>query len=163
MVKKFLCGLVAIIEAEKRMDKKRKKFLCGLLTILLIGGGCYLLKKTGMFERIRLPQHLTELLCGFDPVKPKDVADNTKPRDADIPMHSDDTACVPEDSATIESLHLMATKPGNIDAQYRLGLCYYEGRGVGKNQTEAVKWFRSAARLGHPDAQKKLRELGELW
>ena len=38
-------------------------------------------------------------------------------------------------------------------AQYVLGLCYAEGRGVPQDDTEAVKWFRKAADQGSAAAQ----------
>jgi len=34
---------------------------------------------------------------------------------------------------------------GNVEAQYNLGVIYAEGRGVAKDETEAVSWFRKAA------------------
>lgn len=38
-------------------------------------------------------------------------------------------------------------------AQNALGINYAVGRGVGKNYTEAVKWFRKAAEQGHVSSQ----------
>ena len=40
--------------------------------------------------------------------------------------------------------------------QCNLGLCYQTGRGVEKNQAEAVKWFIRAARQGDKTAQHNL-------
>jgi TPR repeat protein len=37
---------------------------------------------------------------------------------------------------------------GNADSQYNLGLCYANGLGIGKNLTEAVKWYQLAANQG---------------
>ncbi len=45
---------------------------------------------------------------------------------------------------------------GDPQAQYNLGLCYYEGRGVYQNMTSAVKWFRKAAEQGFAEAQMSL-------
>lgn len=47
----------------------------------------------------------------------------------------------------------MAAERGEADAQYRLGNCYAEGKGVEKNDAEAVKWYRKAAEQGNVDAQ----------
>jgi len=44
----------------------------------------------------------------------------------------------------------------NGDAQYLLGLCYTEGKGVPKDDAEAVKWYRMAAEQGHAQAQNNL-------
>ena len=41
-------------------------------------------------------------------------------------------------------------------AQYNLGLSYYKGDGIVKNEAEAVKWFRRAAEQGHVLAQYNL-------
>ena len=42
---------------------------------------------------------------------------------------------------------------GEAYAQYNLGLIYFKGEGVPKNDAEAVKWFRKAADQGHAKAQ----------
>ena len=44
-----------------------------------------------------------------------------------------------------------AAEQGYADAQFRLGMRYYSGRG--EDYTEAVKWFRKAAEQGYADAQ----------
>ena len=40
-----------------------------------------------------------------------------------------------------------------LDAQTKLGECYLDGTGVGKDEAEAVKWFRKAAEQGNASAQ----------
>ena len=50
-----------------------------------------------------------------------------------------------------------AAEQGNADAQYKLGVCYENGKGVPQNMVEALKWFRKAAEQGNADA---LYELG---
>jgi len=42
---------------------------------------------------------------------------------------------------------------GDANAQYFLGNMYQTGRGVTKNDTEAVKWFSKAAEQGHTGGQ----------
>src|SRR6266481_4879312 len=42
---------------------------------------------------------------------------------------------------------------GDADSEYRLGLCYYNGEGVAKDFSEAVKWFRKSAEQGFAQAQ----------
>ncbi|MBS0350073.1 MAG: sel1 repeat family protein, partial [Proteobacteria bacterium] len=37
-----------------------------------------------------------------------------------------------------------------------LGVCYEEGRGVAKDEKEAVSWYRKAAKQGYPEAQNNL-------
>ena len=65
------------------------------------------------------------------------------------------------------SANIMAVKPvdgkliefictsgqGNAPAQYELGVCYQNGKGVSKDMVEAVKWYRKAAEQGHAGAQ----------
>jgi len=45
---------------------------------------------------------------------------------------------------------------GNRDAQFAMGVLYYEGQGVSKNLDEALAWFRKAANSGHPTAMFNL-------
>ena len=45
---------------------------------------------------------------------------------------------------------------GNAEAQYNLGLLYFNGLGVGVDKVEAVKWYRLAANQGDADAQFNL-------
>lgn len=47
-------------------------------------------------------------------------------------------------------------RAGSAEAQFRLGVMYEVGLGVGQDSGEAVKWFRRAAEQGHPDAQNNL-------
>ena len=49
-----------------------------------------------------------------------------------------------------------AAEQGDAAAQYNLGLCYEEGKGVATNYVTAVQWFRKAAERGHPGAQCQL-------
>lgn len=49
-----------------------------------------------------------------------------------------------------------AAEQGDIDAQYKLGNCYYNGNGVSEDKAEAVKWYRKAAEQGNAKAQCKL-------
>jgi len=45
---------------------------------------------------------------------------------------------------------------GDADAQFRLGVLYYEGEGVPQNDAEAIKWYRKAAEQGLAKAQHNL-------
>jgi len=60
----------------------------------------------------------------------------------------------PTDAYTklIEELSKQAQK-GDGDAQFRLGLIYYYGRGITQDFTEALKWFKKAAEGGNIYAQ----------
>ena len=54
-----------------------------------------------------------------------------------------------------DSLREKAEK-GDAIAQFNLGLVYVKGRGVPKDEAEAVKWFRKAADQGDAQAQFNL-------
>ena len=49
-----------------------------------------------------------------------------------------------------------AAEKGSAEAQFMLGVCYYEGNGGPQNYSEAVKWWRLAAEQGHAKAQYNL-------
>lgn len=40
---------------------------------------------------------------------------------------------------------------GNAEAQFKLGQCYFDGKGIDKNEREAVKWITKAAGQGNVD------------
>lgn len=44
-------------------------------------------------------------------------------------------------------------------AQYKLGYCYEMGRGVGRNVTEAMKWYGKAAENGMGEAEQAIARL----
>ena len=44
-------------------------------------------------------------------------------------------------------------------AQYALGFCYEQGKGVAKRQKQAEEWYRKAAVQGHPEALQKIAEI----
>lgn len=43
----------------------------------------------------------------------------------------------------------MAAEQGNAEAQYRLGVCYYNGEGAETDYKKAMKWFCKATEKGH--------------
>src|ERR1039458_8593653 len=45
---------------------------------------------------------------------------------------------------------------GNAEAQFNLGFCYDDGRGVAKNYAKAAKWYRKAAEQNFAPAQFNL-------
>ncbi len=45
---------------------------------------------------------------------------------------------------------------GNVTAQFNLGFMYNNGRGVPRDYTKAVSWYRKAAEQGHARAQNNL-------
>ena len=59
------------------------------------------------------------------------------------------------DKATLK-LYLLATDQNLVSAQYELGLCYEKGKGVNKDPTIAVNWYRKAAEQGHAPSQNAL-------
>ncbi|HHF3866549.1 TPA: tetratricopeptide repeat protein [Haemophilus influenzae] len=63
------------------------------------------------------------------------------------------TAYEQSDYQTAFKLWLPLAEQGNADAQFNLGLMYYNGRGVKQDDFEAVKWYRKAAEQGDATAQ----------
>ena len=53
----------------------------------------------------------------------------------------------------------MSAELDNAEAQNMTGMCYYEGIGVGKNEKEAIKWYKKAAKQGLAVAQYNLAHL----
>jgi len=49
-----------------------------------------------------------------------------------------------------------AAQQGNAEAQYHFGTLYWNGVGVGKDDTEAVQWYRRAADQGYAPARYDL-------
>ena len=49
-----------------------------------------------------------------------------------------------------------AANQGDANAQYRLGICYFNGKGVRRNFVKAATWFRKAAEQGHDRAKYQL-------
>ncbi len=50
---------------------------------------------------------------------------------------------------------------GDAVAQYNLGVCYENGRGVTQSYTEAVKWLKQAAEQGYAEAKEALNILNQ--
>ena len=48
----------------------------------------------------------------------------------------------------------------DAEAQFRVGVCYYNGAGVGQNLSEALRWMRLAVQNGSGDAKQMLKKLG---
>ena len=46
------------------------------------------------------------------------------------------------------------------EAQYNLGLAYELGRGLSKDETLAIKWYRAAVEAGIESVAERLAELG---
>ena len=60
----------------------------------------------------------------------------------------------------VERLRKIAEQ-GDVNAQYALGNCYYNGNGVNKDEAEAAKWYSEAAKQGNKDAVERLRKIAE--
>jgi len=66
-----------------------------------------------------------------------------------------------KDYATaLEEWRPLAEK-GMIEAQYNLGLLYFNGHGVDADPVEALKWYLAAAEQGYARAQFRVAELYE--
>jgi len=57
------------------------------------------------------------------------------------------------DYATARRQWFPQAEQGDAKAQYNLGVIFANGKGVPKNDGEAVKWYREAAEQGHAGGQ----------
>jgi len=57
------------------------------------------------------------------------------------------------DYATARRQWFPQAEKGDAKAQYNLGVIFANGKGVPKNDGEAVKWYREAAEQGHAGGQ----------
>ena len=55
----------------------------------------------------------------------------------------------------VDALRARAAQ-GDAEAQFNIGVMYAEGRGVPRDDAEAVRWYRLAAEQGHAYAQFNL-------
>ena len=58
-----------------------------------------------------------------------------------------------------DTLFDAAAYENNSEAQYYIGMMYYDGTGVEKNIDKAVKWWTKARRSGHVDAASRMAEI----
>ena len=63
---------------------------------------------------------------------------------------------VAQDYKTAVKWFTLSAEQGNADAQYALGLLYYDGQGVEQDLDAALKWFKLAAEQGNASAQAGL-------
>ena len=63
------------------------------------------------------------------------------------------TAYAAGDYATARRQWFPQAEQGDAKAQYNLGVIFANGKGVPKNDGEAVKWYREAAKQGHAGGQ----------
>jgi TPR repeat protein len=59
---------------------------------------------------------------------------------------------VPQNWPTAVKWWRKAADAGRMDAQWFVGVCYYHGRGVDRDVTRAMVWFRKSAAQGNPAA-----------
>ncbi len=59
------------------------------------------------------------------------------------------------------SWYRKAAEAGNPDGMYNLGLMYVDGRGVKRDQQQAIAWYRKAAALGDQYAIDALKSFGQ--
>ena len=66
-----------------------------------------------------------------------------------------DSEAEPDDAETVMR-YRKAAEHGEAWAQFNLGVCYEDGRGVEKDSEQAIYWYRKAAEQGDPNAQRAL-------
>ena len=53
----------------------------------------------------------------------------------------------------------IAAEQGYVDAQYNLGVCYYNGDGVRQDDKEAYYWYLISFRNGFTDAEQNVKRI----
>jgi len=72
-------------------------------------------------------------------------------------MTAGDKAYARQDFATALKEYLPLARQGNVEAQFRVGYIYTQGRTADLKQ--AVEWFQQAAKGGHPNAEFNLGQM----
>ncbi len=72
---------------------------------------------------------------------------------------SDSTLAEPEDEKATFLLYRSSAGIGNSTADYQLGNAYEYGKGVQRNFSEAIKWYKSAKNKGNPEAYLRLQNI----
>lgn len=67
-----------------------------------------------------------------------------------------DQGLVTQDNAEMIRLYQLAADQGLDCAQYSLGKCYEQGRGVEKNTEEAIRWYKLAYEQEYPHTESEL-------
>lgn len=68
---------------------------------------------------------------------------------------------IPRDPTKAMQLYCEASRLGDLEAQYKLGLMYADGRGIARNDATAAYFFTMAAQQGDALSQRMLRQVGE--
>jgi TPR repeat protein len=67
----------------------------------------------------------------------------------------------PETTDELFQLINPLAQQGNVEAQFYLGEMYAKGRGVSKNDAEAVVWYKKSAEQGNANAQNELDRISQ--
>lgn len=62
------------------------------------------------------------------------------------------------DKAKAIQLYQKAAEQGLAQAQFNLGVCYYNGEGVARDRTAAKRWLQRAADQGYEKAKEVMRK-----
>ena len=54
----------------------------------------------------------------------------------------------------LDGMRMQSAEQGNSNAQCNAGWCYENGRGVGRDEVEAFKWYKTSAEQGNVIAKK---------
>ena len=84
-----------------------------------------------------------------------DYAESMLLAHADSMLSADKKLPPAPDAEQVRALRAQAEQ-GDATAQYNLGVCYANGKGVEKDAEEAVKWYHKAAEQGNARAQYNL-------
>ena len=66
---------------------------------------------------------------------------------------------VPVDFERAVMWYQLADAGGNVDSKYRLGLCYYYGRGVAEDKQQGLACLQQAASQEHEGAKRAILDI----
>lgn len=62
--------------------------------------------------------------------------------------------------SSLYHFQMRMAQQGSTEAAFLVGEMNEEGRGTAQNLPEAVAWYKRAAEKGHPEASRKVEQLG---
>ncbi len=93
---------------------------------------------------------------GYEPAKGHLAETREKMRNQDNPAVPQKKTATSTTQGTKFNRYITAAQNGDAAAQNSIGICYFDGNGVEKDEEKAVYWFRKSAEQGHAHAQYNL-------
>jgi len=165
--------VLRLLQNAPRQRPKRKLVATGLAIIAIAAAAFFMTNPFGAKKQTREPVPAAPSIAKSQPAPavpvesvvakspPPAPSDTTGarpnitatplPTGASVTAPANTAPAQPEKISPQDTLRAKAEQ-GDADAQYNLGLMYYNGQGVPKDYAEAVKWYRQAADKNNVEA-----------